>query len=217
MSVAFETTFETTLHNSVDPLTTWRQLRAGNERLTAAARGCGPMVDARPGAAVFRCADAAMASEAVFGQGWGSLIDVSTWGHVVDSGVVATLEYAVADLELPLIVVLGHHDCAAMRAATRAWDEAALPSGGTRTTIEQIFGSIVRRNIGTDSVEDVEIAHITETGLSLLDRSPAIAARVEDGRCGIVCATVNPADGRITTHATVGSVGEPAGNLLECV
>ena len=200
------------------PMITWQRLRAGNERsvngVSAPRPGSG---DVRPVAAVFRCADAGLASETIFGQNSGSLIEVSTWGHVVDLSVLATLEYAAVTMEVPLIVVLGHPGCGAVRSAMRAWDEASLPSGGSRTTIEQIFGSIVRRNASTASVEDVTTAHIVETGVSLLDRSPAIAARVEAGRCGIVCAAIRPEDGRVTTYATVGSVGEPAENLLECV
>ena len=201
-----------------DPMNTWRQLRSGNERFFAPVREPrGAHTDGRPAAAVFRCADAGLASETVFGQNCGSLIEVSTWGHVVDTSVVSTLEYAVETLEVPLIVVLGHHGCGAIRSAVRAWDEAALPSGGIRTTIEQIFGSIVRRNASTASIEEVTTAHIIETGLSLLDRSPLIAQRVDAGLCGIVCAAVSPEDGRITTYATVGPVGEPAEKLLECV
>lgn len=199
------------------PMTTWQRLRAGNERSVTGVRAPRGGLTEAPAAAVFRCADAGVASETVFGQNPGSLIEVSTWGHVVDSSVMATLEYAVETLEVPLIVVLGHPGCGAVRSAIRAWDDAALPSDGTRTTIEQIFGSIVRRNASTGSIEDVTTAHLIETGLSLLDRSPAIAARVDAGRCGIVCAAMRPEDGRITTHATVGPVGEPVDELLECV
>jgi len=63
----------------------------------------------------------------------------------------------------------------------------------------------------------VTSAHIAETGLALLERSPAIARRVDAGKCAIVCATTDPADGRIVVHATVGAVGEMDGSLLECV
>lgn len=200
------------------PMITWQRLRAGNERSVSGVHSArGGLTEARPVAAVFRCADAGLASETIFGQNPGSLIEVSTWGHVVDLSVLATLEYAAVTMEVPLIVVLGHPACGAVRSAMRAWDEASLPSGGSRTTIEQIFGSIVRRNAATASIEDVATAHIVETGVSLLDRSPAIAARVEAGKCGIVCAAIRPEDGRITTYATVGSVGEPVENLLECV
>ena len=201
-----------------DPLVSWQRLRSGNERLFVPVRAHkGGMIDEQPVAAVFRCADTAVASETVFGQGWGSLIDISTWGHVVDSAVIATLEYAVETREVPLIVVLGHQDCHAMRTAMRAWTEANMPEGAVRTVVEHAIGSIVRRGAGAESLQAVTSAHIVETGLGLIERSPVIARRVDAGQCAIVCATTSPVDGQIVVHGTVGSVGEVDGALLECV
>jgi carbonic anhydrase len=177
----------------------------------------GGVIDEQPIAAVFRCADTGVASETVFGQSWGSLIDISTWGHIVDNGVIATLEYAVETREVPLIVVLGHHDCHAMRTAMRAWTDATMPEGATRAVVEQAIGSIVRRGAAADSLEAVTSAHLVETGLALLERSPVIARRVDAGKCAIVCGTTNPDDGKIVAHGTIGSVGEVEGALLECV
>jgi carbonic anhydrase len=201
-----------------DPLVSWQRLRSGNERFFMPVRAHkGGVIDEQPVAAVFRCADTGVASETVFGQGWGSLIDISTWGHVVDTGVIATLEYAVESREVPLIVVLGHHDCHAMRTAMRAWTDATMPEGATRAVVEHAIGSIVRRGAVADSLEAVTTAHIVETGLALLERSPVIARRVDAGQCAIVCATTNPVDGKIVAHGTVGAVGEVDGALLECV
>ena len=203
---------------SPDPLIAWQRLRTGNERLFMPVRGHrGGLAGDRPVAAVFRCADAGLSSEMVFGQNWGSLIDVSTWGHVIDSGVMATLEYAVTTLEVPLIVVLGHQECQAMRTAMRAWTDAVLPDGATRCMVEHAIGSIVRRGVDAGSIEEVTSAHVVDTGLALLERSPAIARRVDGGQCAIVCATTTSTDGRIQTHATVGAVGEVDGTLMECV
>ena len=202
----------------LDPLIAWQRLRAGNERFFLPVRGHREeLLDDRPAAAVFRCADTGLASEMVFGQSRGSLIDVSTWGHVLDKGVMGSLEYAVDALEVPLIVVLGHQDCHAMRTAMRAWTDAVIPEGAARTVVEQTLGSIVRRGAAADSVQTVTAAHVAETGLALLERSPVISRRVDAGNCAIVCATTDSADGRITVHATVGAVGEVDGALLECV
>lgn len=200
------------MNTTADPLIAWQRLRAGNDgRYQPAAR------DARPVAAIFRCADTTLANEAIFGQSHGSLVDVSNWGHVVDNGALASLEYAVENLDVPLIVVLGHHNCQAMRLAMRAWTDAVIPEGAARTVVEHAIGSIVRRGAAGESVQEVTAAHIVETGLALLERSPVIARRVDEGRCAIVCATTNPSDGRIVAHATVGAVGEVDGALLECV
>lgn len=201
-----------------DPLIAWQRLRAGNEKLLLPVRGHrGSSTDERPVAAVFRCSDTALTNEMVFGQGWGSLIDVSTWGHAVDGGVIASLEYAVETLEVPLIVVLGHQECQAMRTAMRAWTDAVIPDGAARTMVEQAIGSIVRRGTAADSLEAMTAAHIVETGLSLLERSPVIARTVNSGYCAIVCATTDPDSGKIVTQATVGAVGEIDGTLMECV
>lgn len=189
-----------------DPLIAWQYLRSGKKAL-----------DDRSLAVVFRCADTKAPSAAFFGQSADSLIDISTWGHAVDSAVMASLDYALETSGAPLIVVLGHADCSAMHAAMQAWTEAALPDGAARTVVEQAIGSIVRRGTVVDSVAAVTSAHIVETGLSLLERSPVIARRVNDGQCAIICATVDPVDGKIVVHGTVGAVGEVDGTLLECV
>ncbi|WP_167100669.1 carbonic anhydrase [Mycobacterium sp. DL592] len=200
-----------------DPMSAWQRLRAGNELFFRPVR---PQRDnfhqGPPVAAVFRCADAEVASEVVFGQSWGSLLDLSTWGHVVDTGVLGTLEHAVEAYEVPLIVVLGHHNCSAMRAALRAWDTAEIPDGASRLAVEQALTSIVRRGSAADSVDSVAAAHIVSVGMSLLEKSPVIARRVDAGLCGIVCATTDH-NGRIQPYATVGALGEAGDTLLECV
>lgn len=138
------------------------------------------------------------------------------------NGVSAHLlggEFAVDRLAtVLLLLVFGvHHDCHAMRTAMRAWTDATMPDGATRTVVEHAIGSIVRRGAAADSLEAITSAHIVETGLSLLERSPVIARRVDAGQCAIVCATTNPADGNIVAHGTIGAVGEVDGALLECV
>lgn len=200
-----------------DPMTAWQQLRAGSEMSFRPVRVQQQTFhDGSPVAAVFRCCDAEVASEVVFGQSWGSLIDLSTWGHVVDTGVLGTLEHAVEACNVPLIVVLGHHNCSAMQAALRAWDTAEVPDGASRLAIEQALSSIVRRGSAADSVDAVSAAHMVSVGMSLLEKSPLIARRVDAGTCGIVCATTDY-DGKILVYATVGAVGEPGDSLLECV
>ncbi len=201
---------------TADPLIAWQRLRAGAARPGADGRHAAD-TDERPVAAVFRCADTGVSSELVFGQERGSLIDVSTWGHVLDSGVMGALEYAVEVEQVPLIVVLGHPECSAMSAAMRAWTDASMPEGSTRTVVEHVIGSIVHRGVAGGSIGEVTAAHIVETGLAMLERSPVIARRVDEGRCAIVCATTDSSGGRITVHATVGAVGEVDDTLMECV
>ena len=65
---------------------------------------------------VFGCADSRVAAEIIFDQGLGDMFVVRTAGHVIDSAVLGSVEYAVTVLNVPLIVVLGHDSCGAVKA-----------------------------------------------------------------------------------------------------
>jgi len=199
------------------PLNVWNGLRSGNQAFRPDTDGpSGSPHDGGPLAAVFRCSDADVASEIVLGQRWGSLLDVSTWGHVVDAGVLASLEHAVVSMGIPLIVVLGHHDCTAMHAAMRAWRNAEIPDGASRVAVEQALSSIVRYGCAAEGVDAIGAAHVVAVGMSLMERSPLIARQVDAGKCGIVCAATD-ADGRLHTYGTAGALGEAGDSLLERV
>lgn len=71
----------------------------------------------RPWAAILSCADARVAPEWMFGLGSGELFQVRVAGNSAFNDGIASLEYAVAVLETPLIVVVGHSGCGAVKAA----------------------------------------------------------------------------------------------------
>ncbi|MFY2861898.1 carbonic anhydrase [Mycobacterium sp. THU-M104] len=202
-----------------NPAATWRRLRNGNERGCAALRSKPDVAAERqkPLAAVFRCADSSLASETVFGQSRGALLDISNWGHVVDMGVLAGLEYAVDTLRTPVIAVLGHSDCAAMRTALDAWKNVSFPDGAVRAVVEQGISSLTRLNATIGTADELSAAHVVQTGVTLLHKSPVIAKAVDGGRAAIVCLVVDRHDGRLRACATFGDVAESDSPLLECV
>lgn len=73
----------------------------------------------RPWAAVLCCADSRVAPEWVFAAGSGELFEVRCAGNTAFAEGVASLEYAVAELAVPLILVMGHSGCGAVTAAMR--------------------------------------------------------------------------------------------------
>ncbi len=102
-------------------------LKEGNERF-ASGKPQHPNSDAarrietaregqHPFAAVLACADSRVPVEMIFDCGIGSLFVARVAGNVADAGEVATLEYAAEQLDIPLIVVLGHTQCGAVAAA----------------------------------------------------------------------------------------------------
>ncbi len=201
-----------------NPSSALRRLQVGNQRFYGAERSKERFADEQqPVAAVFRCADADTPSEVLLGQSWGSLIDISTWGHVIDTGVLATLEYAVGTLKTPLIVVLGHAHCAAMQTSLEAWNSASFPQGATRSVIEHAISSLTRLDGTITNADDLSAAHVVHTGASLLHKSPLVAGAVDSGDTAIVCMMGGGKDGLVRTCAAFGDVLAGDAPLLECV
>ncbi|KAA1248966.1 carbonic anhydrase [Mycobacterium simiae] len=201
-----------------NPTIAWQRLQSGNQRFaTSWSRHNATAKDDSPFAVVFRCADADIASEVVLGQSWGALIDISTWGHVIDTGVLATVEYAVGTLKTPLIVILGHDDCAAMDTALEAWKKVSFPDGAARAVVEQAISSLARQDVQLSNADELSAAHVVHTGVSLLQKSAVIAKAVDSGQTAIVCVANDGNDGRLRVCATFGDVSESQAPLLECV
>jgi len=70
-----------------------------------------------PWAAVLGCADSWVPIELLFNTGFGDLFVVRNAGTMSTIAAIASLEYAVGHLDVPLIVVLGHEACGAISAA----------------------------------------------------------------------------------------------------
>lgn len=78
-----------------------------------------------PDAAVIACADSRVPPEIIFDQGLGDLFTVRTAGEVLDGAVIASLEYAIEQLHVSVLVVLGHEGCGAVKAAIDGVDALA--------------------------------------------------------------------------------------------
>lgn len=70
----------------------------------------------RPRAAILSCADSRVIPENIFGAKDGELFVTRVAGNVASTDVIASLEYAVAELHTPVIVVMGHQGCGAVGA-----------------------------------------------------------------------------------------------------
>lgn len=163
----------------------------------------------KPTAVVFGCADSRVAAEIIFDQGLGDMFVVRTAGHVVDSAVLGSIEYAVTILGVPLVVVLGHDSCGAVGAALAALDDGAVPGGYVRDVVERVTPSILLgRKDGLTRIDEFEARHVTETGRQLLSRSLAITEAVRDGRLGVVGLTYHLADGKVELRDHIGDIGE---------
>ena len=88
----------------------------------SAARAAQAQVHA-PLAAVLGCADARVAAELIFLRGPGDLFMVRVAGNFLSDYGLASMEFAVEFLQVPLLLVLGHTQCGALSAAVKVVEE----------------------------------------------------------------------------------------------
>lgn len=201
-----------------NPIAAWKSLKEGNERFVAGkplhpSQGIDDrarLTEAqKPTAVLFGCGDSRVAAELIFDQGLGEMFVVRTAGHVIDSAVLGSIEYAVGVLDVPLIAVLGHDNCGAVKATLSALDEGEIPGGYVRDIVERVMPSILAgRRDGLTRVDEFEARHVTETGAQLLARSTVVAERVEAGTLAIVGLTYHLSDGRVALRQHLGDIGE---------
>jgi carbonic anhydrase len=200
------------------PVTAWKALKEGNERFVAGrpehpsqsvAHRTALAESQKPTAVVFGCADSRVAAEIIFDQGLGDMFVVRTAGHVIDAAVLGSIEYAVTVLNVPLIVVLGHDSCGAVKATLAALDEGLVPDGYVRDLVERVTPSILLgRREGLTRVDEFEAKHVNETVTQLEGRSTAISDRITAGTLAIAGLTYRLADGRVMLRHYVGDIGE---------
>jgi carbonic anhydrase len=117
---------------SLNPTDALARLKAGNEGFVAAPSA--PTLEHRPFAVVLGCSDARVPPEIIFGQGPGDLFVVRVAGNVAGPTQLASIEFAVAELGARLVVVLGHSECGAVRAALQgAGSTERMPHLGSLT------------------------------------------------------------------------------------
>lgn len=104
-----------------------KKLQEGNQRYVARGDFQGDISALRrkeltdkgqtPMAVVIACADSRVVPEVIFSVGLGELFTIRIAGNVLDAHQLGSVEYAVAHLKSPLVVVLGHTHCGAVAAA----------------------------------------------------------------------------------------------------
>jgi len=137
----------------------------------------------RPIAVVLTCADSRAAPEIVFDKGLGVLFVVRVAGNVGGPEVYASIEYAIAELETPLIVVLGHTNCGAVAAALKGKEQ---PSDNLKQLVSLVHtgGDLPKdKDAALDAAVRNNVRHQTQL---LTKRSKIIQDFADSGRVKIV-------------------------------
>lgn len=199
------------------PQDVWREMVRGNGRFVAG-EPLHPRQDVEhreklaeaqaPHAALFGCSDSRLAAEIIFDKGLGDLFVVRNAGQVISDSVVGSLEYAVAVLKVPLILVLGHDECGAVRAAIDQTEPGAPPLPPHIQTLIAPIAPAVARVPDHDPVE-VGREHLRDTVAELLERSELIGAAIAAGTLAVVGANYRLSEGRVVPDIVLGNVDAP--------
>jgi carbonic anhydrase len=129
--------------------TALERLRQGNQRFVIGVRSLDSMLShtkrgelasgQKPFAIILGCSDSRVPAEIVFDQGLGDLFVIRVAGNIVAPSQIGSVEFAAAQFETRLVVVLGHSQCGAVCSTI---EELKRPSGDQSINIRSIVDRI---------------------------------------------------------------------------
>lgn len=182
----------------------WREalerLQVGNERFVAEKLQSTNNDDSRrksltegqhPYAIVLSCADSRVVPELAFDTGLGEIFVIRVAGNIANTSTLASIEYAVAHLGVNLILVLGHESCGAVT--------AAIQGGDNGYNLNHLLAHIQPAISASEdpSINGVVKTNASLTATSMVQRSPIILDRVEDGSLKVLPSYYNLGSGKV--------------------
>ena len=151
-----------------------------------------------PFAAILSCADSRIAPEYAFDSGRGDLFVCRVAGNFANTDTIASMEYAVAVLNVPLILVLGHDSCGAVDATIKSLrDDKPLP-GHMPSLVDAIAPSVKAvSQQGGDTLGKAIRQNVIDNVAKLTSATPILNAAVEQRKLRVVGGIYRLSDGRV--------------------
>jgi carbonic anhydrase len=151
-----------------------------------------------PYAAILSCADSRIAPEYAFDSGRGDLFVCRVAGNFATDETIASLEYGVAVLNVPLILVLGHDACGAVDATIKSLkDDKPLP-GHLPTLVEGLAPAVkaVAKQPG-NTLDNAIRQNVIDNVVKLKGTAPILNAAVDAGKLKVVGGIYRLKDGKV--------------------
>lgn len=200
-----------------NPVEAWTAIVEGNRRFVSG-ESAHPRQDIdhrediaqkqTPFAALFGCSDSRLAAEIIFDVGLGDLFVVRNAGQVIAETILGSLEYAVEVLKVPLILVLGHDECGAIRATMDA-QEGEMKAEGTyiHNLVERITPTVLEaKAAGFHEIDEITALHVKDTIQEMIGRSSLIQSRIQSGKLAVVGANYALSLGEVHPLQVVGII-----------
>ena len=151
--------------------------RRGEMRIKEVAKGQNPF------AVIVGCSDSRVPLEVIFDQGMGDLFIVRLAGNIVDKAALASVEFAVGSLGVPLVVVLGHQRCGAVAAALQG---GKVP--GHLSTLVKAIQPAVDETKGKpgDPLDNAVRANVKVMVDKLRTSEPILAPAIKAGKVKVI-------------------------------
>lgn len=209
------------------PQEAWDDLVAGNARFMAdtllhpqqnADRRAQLSSSQAPNAAFLGCSDSRVAAEILFDCGLGDLFVVRNIGQIANANTTATMEFAVAELGVAVIVVLAHCSCGAVAAAiNQSTSEPQQTSPAIKRELEEIQPSVQQEWLSEHretpyvdpefiDADAVGRRHLGTTINSLMRSSRIISDAVASGELAIVGCQYQLEEGHVAPITAVGKL-----------
>lgn len=154
-----------------------------------------------PRAVIVGCADARVAPELIFDQGVGDLFVVRVAGNVISgagASVKGSIEYSIAELGVRLVVVLGHSQCGAVKAAIKHIDANDALPGSIGDLVNTIKPAVTAaKGKPGDQLSNVIKSNVERGVERLKGLKPIIADPVKSGRVKVLGAIYDLRTGRV--------------------
>jgi carbonic anhydrase len=185
-------------------------LQAGNKRYRQgklSLRDYSPVGEKRaseqkPFAAIITCADSRISPELVFDVERGNIFVSRIAGNSVDSGTLGSTEYAVGVLGVKLILVLGHSDCGAIKAAISTVTEGkTFPSsefGAIGEVIDLLTPTVKSLPAAQRTLARCVPANAIAQAQDIAAQGPIIKPAVDSGQIEVVAGVYNIANGAVS-------------------
>lgn len=151
-----------------------------------------------PYAGILSCADSRIAPEYAFDSARGDLFVCRVAGNFANDDTIASMEYAVAILGTPLIMVLGHDACGAIDATIKSLkDNTTLP--GHLPSLVTSLTPAVKAVSGRpgDPLDNAIRQNVVDNVAKLKSATPILNTAVEQGKLKVVGGIYRLRDGRV--------------------
>jgi carbonic anhydrase len=151
-----------------------------------------------PYAGILSCADSRIAPEYAFDSGRGDLFVCRVAGNFANDETVASMEYAVAVLGVPLLLVLGHDSCGAVDAAIKSLKDNTTLPGHMPSLVTAIAPAVKAvSQQGGDTLGKAIRQNVIDNVAKLAAATPILSAAVEQKKLRVVGGIYRLKDGKV--------------------